>query len=99
MIPTAVVPSFDANHERADRKADEVLRAEMSRRTTGFRVLQIVARIVALITMLTFAGAFGWFVMKPLPISIFIVGGFGSGLFLLFVATRHSRYRRQPPPQ
>lgn len=69
------------------------------RRSRGYLALRITVRILALLTMLGFGFAFGWFVVKPLPISLFIVTGFSVGVATLFVATRHSNFRRHSPPQ
>jgi CHASE2 domain-containing sensor protein len=68
------------------------------RRSRAYLALRVLVRAIALMTMLGFAFAFAWFVVPVVPISVFMVVGFGAGAGLLFVATRHSRYRRSHLP-
>lgn len=73
----------------SDQDADlqAMLDYEAGKRT-GNRIGRFLLGGLAVAALLFFAFAFGWFVMKPLPISIFLVLGFGGAVGVLLALTR-----------
>lgn len=88
--------AIDEQREAIVRIMRQEIRAHRQR-----RAVQIFVRIFAVAALVFFAFTFGWYVVPVVPISLFMLAGFGSGIALLLWVTGPAwpKRRRRTPTQ